>query len=383
MKLLFLCGSLAPGSDGVGDYTRRLAGACAARGHDCTVLALHDPIARSADRTEEEVRLVRLAAATPWSERLDRALQLREQLAPDWVSWQFVAQGLQARGFLPALLLRRASALRGPQCHVMLHELWIGLEARSAWRARATGWLQRRGILCLLDRLDPDRVQTSNPAYREALRREGVEATLLPLFGNVPVADPGAGPAATLARWLPAGWNAPLVAITFGTLHRQWHPAATIAWMLDTAKRTGRRPVLLAAGRTGSHAGSILDAFSARGVAVALTGELPAGGISHLLRAADFGLAPHPWALLGKSGAAAAMLEHGLPVLVPRDDWRLRGVQPAAVATDPLLIRLGGLDDATTDRWLAARRPPESALPATTTQFLETLQSAPGRVLIR
>jgi len=101
---------------------------------------------------------------------------------------------------------------------------------------------------------------------------------------------------------------------------------------------------------------------------------LDATTLSHLLRAADFGLAPHPWALIGKSGAAAAMLDHGLPVLVPRDEWRLRGgAGPGTADGDPLLVRLAGLDAAATDRWLARRHEPRPALPRITDAFLQTL----------
>ena len=42
MKLLFLCSSLEPGRDGVGDYTRRLAGECLRQGHEVRLLSLND-----------------------------------------------------------------------------------------------------------------------------------------------------------------------------------------------------------------------------------------------------------------------------------------------------------------------------------------------------
>ncbi|MBC8041217.1 MAG: hypothetical protein H7Y06_11790, partial [Opitutaceae bacterium] len=57
MKILFFCTSLELGCDGVGDYTRRLAGECAARGHDCTLIALNDTyVTRASDTTSQELR---------------------------------------------------------------------------------------------------------------------------------------------------------------------------------------------------------------------------------------------------------------------------------------------------------------------------------------
>src|ERR1019366_9870829 len=163
-----------------------------------------------------------------------------------------------------------------------------------------------------------------------------------------------------------------------------WRPAATVEWFLATARRLGRLPVLIVTGRAGTHAPAILEHFRRHGVHVAVTGKLDPDSISHLLRAADFGIASHPWALIGKSGAAAAMLEHGLPVLVPRDDWRLRD-EPSLrpVATDPLLARLAELDPARTDAWLAARRPPASALPETVDALLTAFgPAAPGSAIL-
>lgn len=379
MQLLFICTSLEPGRDGVGDYTRRLAGECATRGHGCTVIALHDPhIQQVTDMTPDNVRLIRLPATDPWPGRLTCAIKYLRRIAPDWVSWQLVAYGFHPRGFLPAALLQNAPDLRGPRCHVMLHELWLGLEVGASWRARAIGWLQRRGLLCLLEQLDPDCIQTSNAAYQHALMREGFEVSVLGLFGNVPISDDSSN-ITSLVWWLPASANrigaSTFTALTFGTLHQQWKPDATVAWLLATARRLGRPPALIAIGRVGSHAPAIFNRFRQQGVQVEVTGELDTATVSHLLRAADLGIASHPWTLIGKSGAAAAMLDHGLPVLVPRDDWRLRGTSSLPqVALDPLLDRLAGLDDVRTTRWLAGRRSPKSTLPRTADALLETLE---------
>ncbi len=364
MTLLFICAGLEPGRDGVGDYVRLLASACLARGHRCVLLALHDPhIVRRHDDTSDTLRVIRLPAESPWPERLADASDLSLRLAPDWISWQFVAYGFHPRGFLPATLLQAAANLRGPRCHVMVHELWLGLEVGAPLRDRALGWLQRRGVTCLLDQLDADVVHTSNATYRAALAREGHPAEVLPLFGNVPIASDAATS------------STQFTGVTFGTLHPQWRPAATAEWLLTTAERHKRPPALLVLGRAGAHAPRLLDAFRDRDIAVTETGELDHVAVSRHFATADFGIAPHPWALIGKSGAAAALLEHGLPVLVPRDDWRLRGTSAESAPTDPLLARLADLDALATDHWLASRRAPASVLPRTADAFLQALET--------
>lgn len=340
-------------------------------------IALHDPhVISESEGSEDGVRLVRLPTTETWNVRAKRAsFHIREH-GPEWVSWQFVAYGFHPKGLVPEALRELAMSLRGPRCHMMLHELWIGLEADARPWPRIVGEGQRWGLTRLLRQRAPDRLHTSNPTYHAELARRGFNAELLGLFGNVPVAP--AEEANALTRFIPSaagtGRENWLVGVTFGTLHRQWKPAATVDWFLATAGRLGRQPALLAIGRIGSHQAEIVERFSERGINMIVTGEQDPRSISSLLRQADFGIAPHPWALIGKSGAAAAMLEHGIPVLVPRDDWKLRDVaaQPVA-ATDPLLTRLDGLDADATDLWLASRRPAEAAVPRVASNFLRAL----------
>ena len=70
-------------------------------------------------------------------------------------------------------------------------------------------------------------------------------------------------------------------------------------------------------------------------------GVLPAERISQVFHELDFGVATTPWKLITKSTAASNMLEHGLPVIVSRNDWhRPRGETPEP-PPDPQLILAG------------------------------------------
>lgn len=377
MNLLFVCAALPPGRDGVGDYTRRLAGACADLGHRCALLALHDPHTDRILDSAGPAPLRRLPAALPWAERIAAAERFAAAFAPDWTSWQLVAYGFSPRGLVPSELDRIAAGLRPARRHLMLHELWLGLEAGAGPWARWQGLQQRRTARRFIRHLQPDRVQTSNRTYQAALAHAGVPASVLPLFGNVAIAAGAPGAASPFADWLGGGdttRRAAFVALTFGTLHPQWKPAATADWLVRTARTLDRRPALVVAGHAGRHADAATAVFAERGVDVTVLGEQDEATLSRLLRHADCGIAAHPWALLGKSGAVAAMREHGLPVAVPRNDWQLRSGPPAdGEAEDPLLAPLAALDPARTRRWLAARRPPEATLPRVAAAFLETL----------
>lgn len=360
MILFFICTSLEPGRNGVGDYTRQLARACVTRGHACTLLALNDQHTREAtDQTDGGLREIRLPASLPWDERISAAAAHIKAAAPDWVSWQLVSYGFNPRGLLPSVLARRASELRGRRTHVMLHEIWIGLEAGAKPRARLIGWLQKQTILRFLRALKASVSTTSNAAYQQALAHEGYTTRLLELFSNVPIASPAAEGRGLFHRHLlTLDLKQALIGVTFGTLHAQWTPGAAIAWFHATARQLGRKPVLVAIGRGGPHAQGILNAFERAGITVANVGEQSEATVSQLLREADFGFAPHPWALIGKSGAAAAMLEHGLPVVVPRDDWTLRSGPTPSMTSHPRLARLAHLSPESTAYFLSTRQPP-------------------------
>ncbi|MES2695344.1 MAG: hypothetical protein V4773_17845 [Verrucomicrobiota bacterium] len=379
MKLLFICSSLEPGRDGVGDYTRCLAAACIERGHECAVVALHDRHVSSTQReTQAGLELIRLSSRAEWSDRITRLRAEAARFNPHWISWQFVSYGYHPKGRVPTALIDFAASFPDRHQHLMLHELWIGLAAGESLTSRLAGWRQRGRLLEFVRLMRPLRFHTSNAAYQAALNREGLKAQLLELFGNIAICP--SSPLernAALMRFLPPEAkrrDAFFIALTFGTLHRQWQPGATFAWLEATAKRRGLKPALLISGRAGAHGAEVLAAARRRGIVAAESGEQDNRTISLLLQAADIGIAPHPWALIGKSGVAAAMREHGLPVVVPRDDWRIPHCPLPPMPHDGLLARLQDLDSpAAVDRWLAARRTPASLLPSVVDSFLASL----------
>jgi hypothetical protein len=97
-------------------------------------------------------------------------------------------------------------------------------------------------------------------------------------------------------------------------------------------------------------------------------GELPTDLISSYLQSADFGVATSPLSLIGKSGSVAAMLEHGLPVVVSRLE--------KAVDAGEGSKRLIPLDASFEKNLLMAKNDvPRAGLDAVTEKFLRSLTS--------
>jgi glycosyltransferase involved in cell wall biosynthesis len=377
VRLAFLTACLEPGRDGVGDYTRLLAAACAARGHGVGLLALNDahvdaPTRQRQDGRGLELDALRVPAGSPWAERLAHARAWLAGLQPERVSLQFVAYAFEPRGVV-AGLGRRLGALAGEApIHAMLHETWIGIDRGAPWRHRVLGRLQRAALRGLLRDLDPVVVHTSNRHYAGVLAEAGVHAEVLPLFGNVPlVAPPDAGwlerETAHVAPGPPIDGR---VFGVFGTIHPEWDPEPLVAALAAAGRREGRTHAVLAIGRQGPGAASWqrLARRHAGALRVGWLGERGPADLSRFLQSIDCGLATTPWHLLGKSGTVAAMLDHGVPVIATR-----AGAPGAcAAAHDPLLQRFDG-DLAACLARMPPRRAPRDGADTVALQFLAAL----------
>lgn len=370
-RLALIGGSLEPGRDGVGDFIGQLAEAAQSRGIVVTRLGLAD----GADL--DTPGLLRLDRRVSWSERRRMAENHLREFAPDWISWHLVPYAWNPKGVIPAGLDSLAHAgTPAPRRHLFLHELWIGEEAGANWRHRLWRIPQRMRLLRFLRRWQPDRVDTSNEAYRTMLAAAGWKAGVVPLFGNVPVAAPKDHPDERTPT--ASDPDRPLVAAFFGTLHPAWDPHPTTRFLQAAATASGRPVHCLGLGRIGAHGERWLAGLGhpLRG---STSGELPADQISQALQAADFGVATHPWALLGKSGAVAAYLDHGLPVLAPRDDWHLGRGSPAIPAPGPGCAKMCDLAPATFAQWLTShRRPPQPRRDAIVERWLASLEDLPA-----
>lgn len=374
MKLLFLCTSLEPGRDGVGDYVRLLAESCIEGGHECQIVALNDEhIARGGVEWQhgqsQDIHCMRLSPSERWDERFAAVQALVHQYNPDWLSWHIVPYGFHPKGLIPPELAGFGRLGRDRNVHVMLHELWIGLSRGEPLKNIAWGALQKRRLLHFLRALGPTVIHTSNTTYETVLGREGCTSHVLPLFGNIPVTEI-VPPVPRPAEWIGG---------IFGTVHPQFPPVPCFDVLVEGARASGRRLRMLGIGRMGTYGEDMFAALNAEyggELEAVVVGEKSPAEVSRLLQTLDFGIATHPWALLGKSGAVAAMIDHGLPVIVPRDDWQLR-VRPIEVPPiDKLVIKLSEMPPELMAGRLARKTAPLPRLPGIAYAFLESLESS-------
>jgi glycosyltransferase involved in cell wall biosynthesis len=375
MRILFLCGCLEPGKDGVGDYTRSLAAECERLGHQSLLVGLNDSWFETVDaamppslRGALGAGVQRFGIGLPWKSRLNAVRILKEEFEPDLVSLQFVPYSFHPLGLnfdLPGILSKMVGQT---VAQIMFHEIWIGEPSSAGPKTRIIGLLQRKIILSALKRVNCGAVHTSNRAYCEILRRNGLTAKYLQLFGSV------APPEKVRNESTQEIANDGVIRLgMFGSIHPEWNADRMLEQFFEL-----KRPIRL------THVGGIgpgetvwRDLVSHFGNRIELIriGRRSAGEIAQFFAGIDFGVATTPLALIGKSASVAAMLEHGLPVIVTRDDIHFRGISTEQIYETELdHDRLIPVDDRFLERIATAkRRNPESRLPKIAKQFLDDI----------
>jgi hypothetical protein len=365
----------------------RLASGLAAEGHEAVVVAVRDHLTVGQTPVrgmQGDVRVVRLPKHAADD---DSGRWLSEELAafaPDWVVLQFVCWGFADRGVLDPPPMGLIRALSSHRVAVYCHELWLGLERGATLRHRWWGRRQRESILRMLKLLRPVAVLTSNPVYSSVLRRFGWDAGIVPLVSNIPVHE---GAAADLLQTLKqrAGrlpWTTreeAVVLAVFGTVFPGWEPEPALRWLQAEAQRRGRSVVLISIGRPGPQGGELLERHTRNAGISSSTVILGAAGpetVSGLLQEADIGLPSNGWLLLGKSGVAAAMRAHGLPMLVVRQEHAFRDLADLSASHPPPIFRFDAAAPPDFDALVASRRPAADTLPQVTRQFMAALEHA-------
>ncbi|RYY68912.1 MAG: glycosyltransferase family 1 protein [Chitinophagaceae bacterium] len=326
MNVIFLCGSLEPGKDGVGDYTRRLAGELCRRGHSASVVALNDKAVESDFAGMQpvdgvEIEVLRLSATNSWQQRLAAMKSWVKNKQANWISLQYVPFSFHNKG-LPWKLGSVLKAFGADKnWHIMFHELWVGMSDNASVKQKMWGRVQRFLIRSLVKTLQPRVVQTHVQLYQNLLKNNGVSASLLPLFGNVPKVEDE-----NIQVQMKLKDPSDISFLLFGGIH----PDAPVEELAQEAghyqKQTGKKISLTLIGRNGKEAGKWQSAWENAGLQIHVLGAQETVVISSEMQKATIGIATTPLLLIEKSGSAATMLEHGLPVLCISKPWEVAGM---------------------------------------------------------
>ena len=352
MRILFLVASFQQNKDGVADYTALLTKECIALKHDVAVLAWNDVFVKSDSELSEqrnEPASLRLSSSLSKKQKTVLAEDFIQNFKPDVVSIQMVCFGFHPRGFVFGLgkVLRKIIPIKA-KIEIMFHELWLGLATNHPIKEKLYGFIQKMALLQFLKRLKPDVIHVANNVYYSKLKQLGYSVHYLPLPGNIPIqTNPD-------FEWIyqelaleKAKRKEAVILLFFGSIHSDWDTKLFFQQMKDQFE--SKKIIVVSAGSQGygkalwEQLSTINYQLSDNNYQITTNNEQPTANseqrtsngfqfvklgfrsdkeISELLQFADFGICTTPLSLFGKSGTAMAMIEHGLPMIVTRDELK-------------------------------------------------------------
>lgn len=329
MKIIFICGTAEPGKDGVGDYTRRLTEALLILGHDVSIISLYDTFVSDV-RSENQhagvstIHVHRIPFHLDEKTRFLHAQKIINDFNPDWISLQFVIFSFHPKGLPWSLAGKLKTIVANSKIHIMFHELWVGMDQESPFKLKVLSLLQKTIIKKILKQLKPAVIHTHTPLYQWQLNKIGFNASILSLFGNVPVKE---------NKREPLGYRF----VVFGSIHFGAPIEAFAKELRSLEHLNNKTPEVVFVGRCGKEQMYWEHAFNDAGITTTSLGEQTVEQISELLAGAAFGITSTPYILTEKSGTVAAMIEHGLPVLCVARDWHVDGYNSATNASSAVM----------------------------------------------
>ena len=315
---------------GPADANRLLAVELAKRGYRVSLCGLNDSNASAIREGELDIHGIQFSTleipqAIEWSARCDRVRDFLAKEKSEHVLFRFIPFSLNTKGIVWEAGNSLPTALRGTEVIWLIDEIWLG-EGPTTFKHRLVGILQRYCILRLLNGVRSRRIYTNNRFNTKALRQRRIHAETLRLFGNIPVvaADgsewlfhefESAGipiKAANRGRWLILG--------NFGVFHSDWNPTSFLSQLRDLAGRREMQVCIVGIGSLGSYEDHWQSVGRTWGDDFSFLhlGRRTEVEVSQFLQSVDYGITTNPYYLVGKSGTCMAMLDHGLPLIVPR-----------------------------------------------------------------
>ena len=229
----------------------------------------------------------------------------------DLYSIQFAPYAYASNGMPMTILNVLTRKFQNKKVHLNFHEIWVGAYPRAKWKERGIGWLQEKLILGFINNCKPALITSSNAAAIDRLKSRGIPVRFLYLFGNIPYS--AAAKVTTTEQTLKIAF--------FGTPYSDFPYYKLGDFFSNLSKTCGKKLEIILIGRQREDTATdrVLSLCKKNNFFIESTGELSTDLISEKLQECSLGVSTTPFDVIGKSGAAAAMIEHGLPVLAYDD----------------------------------------------------------------
>ena len=313
MRILFLCGSVEPGRDGVGDYTLKLARGLATEGYNVRILAINEKNSINDGRTgSSKINTYRLSNNSSWQKRQKSIIKIIRAFTPEIVSLQFVPNSFNKKGlpyFLPGMVQKLQQ--NNFQWHIMFHELWIANHRANSIKEFLIREAQKIIIKKLIKRTGKAFIDTSNAYYKKMLKSLDVESGISPVFSNIPRAEKQNIDMPVKNR------GNKIVCILFGNIQYSNSLSTRLLEFSNEIYRQLRKKVCilqLGINRDQRSAQVLLELSQI--LQIKFLGFRDDLEVAKMMVSSDVGLSNHLPQFINKSGSISSMLYNDLPVIL-------------------------------------------------------------------
>lgn len=323
MKICFICGSLEPGKDGVGDYTRRLAGELIRQGHQSSIISINDSFIDSAQeffQNDEDVKILSLRIPSVLSslKKLNLSRNFIEKFQPTWLSLQYVPFSFNVKGLHFGLSNFLVGLSDNAQWHIMFHEYRVDIKSGLNFKMKIWGFLQMLNVKSIFRKLKPQVIHTHSQVYKKCLALDGISSASLPLFSNLSDYN-----SATSDYDIVKNTKNDFKTIFFGTIYSWDHEKLenVLIAIVKHCKENNLIPSVIFIGKSHYDKQRIIQKFKVYDFLIQDFGEKSILEIIQNLNCSDIGITTTPLLLAQKSGTIAAMKQFNLPVFSIANEW--------------------------------------------------------------
>ncbi len=325
---MFLCGCLEPGRDGVGDYSRKLAGEFIRQGNEVSVISLNDPYIRNMHHEDqydgkEHIPVVRLSSDLEKKEKVTAACLWIDKFDPDLLSLQYVPFSFHKKGIPFGIGTYFKEIFRERKVHLMFHEIWQGESKESTFKDKIVGFVQKRISYSIISSVRPSWISTTNEYYKNCFTGLNIKPLKVPVFSNMPIGNPqGMEVFKLLPQKVILERDKYIVGCFFGSLidHDEL-PDRVTELSAMVREQCGKELIITHIGRSGGVKDQLETLSKLTGIETVVLGEWPEQAIADYLANVEIGLTNYPGILYEKSGSIAAFLYNGRPVVFLKESF--------------------------------------------------------------
>jgi len=314
-RILIISPSLEPNQCGVSDYTNVLNDFL----HDDKFMTfritLNDHYCKE---IFEHQHIIRINKGQTISAKVNVLQNINKQFNPELILLNYVSYGYHKYG-LPLFLMRMIKKTFYDKPIILIfHELWPGNLSSDSFKDKLIGFVHRLFVKQVFKIINPQKVIVNSEIWQRLLKKINIDSIVIPVFSNINVIESNKDNYPVICQFDDSVELNKIITIAlFGSSGFSYDPIQIVNFFSEQVNNSDVTFHFICIGKYQplfDVFNKLHDTYPER-ILVEITGVLSAEKVSELFNFSDYGLTSYMPQFWSKSGAIAAMLSHGLPVL--------------------------------------------------------------------